>query len=421
MVKTLRYLFVSMMMLVCGSAMAEDIIWQEDWSSVTEFKVDPANFNENYTFTGTVLNTDNSFKSGTTFYNEKLAGGVAPELLLAKSGGSFSAKVALNGKSGEMMLAFKANKNLTITADGATLGEATVTGNDYMYPVTVAAGSSEITITFKMEASSNARLDNIKLYQGTAKKPAGLTWGKNSASVTFGGDYSYIPTLQNENNLNVTCTSTNPEVCTVTNEGVITVVGVGKTTITATFAGNDEYEAQEVSVEVTVKEAQGEVKTVSVAESLALIEALENGATTTEVYQVKGYVVGAPDFQRNTEGVLYGNVNLTIADAQGGTPTLTVYRAKSFNGDSFTEETINTIKEGDLVVFEGKLQKYVKNENVTPELVSGKLISVNGQGSAGISNIEVDVQNAPVYNLAGQRVMNAQKGLFIIGGKKVIK
>ena len=161
-------------MAVCAlfyssSVMAEEIIWQEDWSSVTEFKINPENFNPNYTFTGTVLNDDGSFKSGTTFYEEALAGGEAPELLIAKNGGSFAAKVALNGVSGQATLAFKCNKTLEVSVNGATLGAVKKDDKDFTYPVTIAAGTSEITITFTMSGSTNARIDNIKLYLGEAQ------------------------------------------------------------------------------------------------------------------------------------------------------------------------------------------------------------------------------------------------------------
>jgi hypothetical protein len=41
--------------------------------------------------------------------------------------------------------------------------------------------------------------------------------------------------------------------------------------------------------------------------------------------------------------------------------------------------------------------------------------------TTGISNVAVEAaNNGAIYNLAGQRVMNAQKGLFIINGKKVV-
>ena len=160
--KKIFTLLVVMMMGICG--WAEDIIWSEDFSSVTDFTVNPNTINENYTFTGFVLKDDGTVKSGTKFYNENLAGGTAPELLLAKNGGSFTATVAMNGKSGDMTLSFKSNKALTVTAENATLGEASNTGNDYVYPVTVAAGTNTIKITFTMAGDKNARMDNIKLF-----------------------------------------------------------------------------------------------------------------------------------------------------------------------------------------------------------------------------------------------------------------
>ncbi|MBR6033132.1 MAG: hypothetical protein IKP36_14430 [Bacteroidaceae bacterium] len=40
-------------------------------------------------------------------------------------------------------------------------------------------------------------------------------------------------------------------------------------------------------------------------------------------------------------------------------------------------------------------------------------------GGTGINSVNADDSNAPVYNLAGQRVNKAQKGVFIQNGKKV--
>ena len=41
--------------------------------------------------------------------------------------------------------------------------------------------------------------------------------------------------------------------------------------------------------------------------------------------------------------------------------------------------------------------------------------------SAGISNVKNDATKNAIYNLQGQRVSNAAKGLFIVNGKKVVK
>lgn len=54
-----------------------------------------------------------------------------------------------------------------------------------------------------------------------------------------------------------------------------------------------------------------------------------------------------------------------------------------------------------------------------PVNVSGVYLWKSG-GSAGIKNVKADAQNGAYYNLAGQKVANPQKGLFIQNGKKVI-
>lgn len=422
----IKLFMLTVMALFAGNVMAEDIIWSEDFSSFLDGDV-PAGGTYQYVCEGTVFNDDGSVKSGTKIYGTaNLAGGTAPELLVAKSNGSFSATVALGGKSGDMTLQFKTNRNdLNVEVTGATLGEKVRSGNTDTYALTGASGT--LTIKFFMTANSNARLDDIKLFQGQGLKPAGLSWGKASTSVTLGDETSYanLPTLTNENNLTVTCTSSDEAVAKVSNDGVITIVGAGKATITASFAGNSEYEAQTVSIEVTVKESTPDTPAteITVAQALEIINALEDGKTTSEEYTVKGFIVGTPDFQRKDDGSLYGNCNFDIADSKGGSTTLTVFRAKSFENKSFTEEDVAApiLKEGDEVVLTGNLQKYVKNETVTPELKNCYLISVNGQTS-NVNAIEAEKNaNAPAFNLAGQRVNNSFKGIVIKNGKKYIK
>ena len=154
--KNLRYLFTAVLMMFGMTAMAEDVIWSEDWARWADHvKVDPNGINSNYTFTGTTFKDDGTYKGGTGVYAEALAGGEAPELLIAKNGGTFTATIDLGGKSGDMSLKFKCNKNITITAEGATVGENSGTGNDYLYAITGASGT--IKITFENALTSNCR------------------------------------------------------------------------------------------------------------------------------------------------------------------------------------------------------------------------------------------------------------------------
>jgi hypothetical protein len=114
----------------------------------------------------------------------------------------------------------------------------------------------------------------------------------------------------------------------------------------------------------------------NVTEALAAINALaDNGYSDAEVY-VKGTVVKVTTNQTNFEK--YGNLNYLISEDGTEANTITVYSGDGLNGTKFTG--IDALKQGDVVIVYGKLQKYVKNDNVTPEIAKGNyLVSLNGQ------------------------------------------
>ena len=419
--KNLRYLFTAVLMMFGMTAMAEDVIWSEDWAGWADHvKVDPNGINSNYTFTGTTFKDDGTYKGGTAIYNDVLAGGEAPELLIAKNGGTFTATIDLGGKSGDMSLKFKCNKNITITAEGATVGENTGTGNDYLYAITGASGT--IKITFENALTSNCRLDNIELYQGEAKKAAGLSWGTSSRTVTLGADDNTFPTLKNENGLAVTYSSSETSVATIDAEGVITLVAAGTTIITAESAETAEFEAGHAQYTLTVKEKQGDdpqpETTITVAKALEIIAGLEDGAKTKEEYEVEGYVVNVIEWSPKPDG--YGNATFDISDEAGNTTNvLQIFRAKNAEGKEFTTDD-TPISVGEKVTVRGLLQKYIDKNNVTiPEMAqNGKVISRSTP--TAISSVKAASEQGVIYNLQGQQVMQPTKGLYIINGKKVI-
>ena len=386
-----------------GAMAQTTVLWSEDFSSYSANDV-PTGGTYNYACVG----------SGTKIYEETTAGGEAPEILVAKSSGSFSATIPMNGVSGEVNLQYKANRSLTISAESATVGEISNTGNDYSCTLTVASGTTSVTITFGNSTSKNVRLDNIKFFTGTAKKAAGLSWGTASREVTMGADDNNFPTLSNANNLSVTYTSSDPSVATIASDGTITLVAAGKTNITASFAGNDEYEAGEVTYALTVKEASTvdisntPETAYSVAKAIELITA--NEGLDTKVY-VKGKIASITEVSTK-----YGNATYTISDDGETTTTITVYRGYYIGSEKFTAE--DQIKVGDEVIVYGKLVLY----NSTNEINSGSSIySINGS-TTNISAITADSADAdaPVYNLAGQRVGKNAKGVLIKNGKKYV-
>lgn len=404
---------MAILAIVCNASFAQTIIWEEDWSTATKDQT-PTEVNPNYTF-------ENG--GGTTkIYDENLAGGTAPELLVAKSNGSLTASIDLKGASGDMTLRYKTNKTIGVTSatEGVTIGEATKTGNDYELTINVPAGVTTLSLTLTSTTKSNARLDDIKLFQGQAKKAAGLSWGTASRDVTIGSESNNFPVLSNANNLPVTYTAVPDTAATIDATGAITLIKAGKAVISAIFEGNDEYEAQTVSYTLNVKaavEEGGETVDISntpetaytVAKALELITAGEG--LDTKVY-VKGTVSTIKEISKD-----YGNATYNLSDDGTTTNELVVYRGYYLGGEKFT--TGDELEVGDEVVVYGKLVLYGGN---TPEVNSGSSIySINGT-TAGVNSITTDEAdaNAPVFNLAGQRVNNSFKGIVVKNGKKFI-
>lgn len=146
-----------------------------------------------------------------------------------------------------------------------------------------------------------------------------------------------------------------------------------------------------------------------VAKAFELIEAGEG--LNAEVY-VKGKISAITE----VETTQHFNATYNISD--NGTTEgqqLLVFRGKYLGGANFTEE--EQINIGDEVIVYGKLVNY----NGTYEVNSNNQIySINGV-TAGVQNITVEQNvNAPAFNLAGQRVNAAYKGIVVKNGKKFL-
>lgn len=412
--KILRFSMMAVLALVANIGFAQTtILWQEDFSSYKANDV-PKGGAYNYACVGT----------GTKVYvdTEKdkanLAGGESPELLVGKKGGSFSATVALNGVSGQLTLTYKTNKDfIKATVENAKAGDLVKTGNDVSLPITVAAGTASITIKFDNTSTGkgqNGRLDNIKLFQGVGKKAPGLSWGTASRTVTIGAEDNEFPTLTNTYNLAVKYSSDDPDVATIdATTGEITLGIAGKAHITAEFEGNDEYEAAKVSYELTVKAASTvNIKNTpetayTVAKALELINAGEG--LDAKVY-VKGQITSIKEVSAS-----FGNATYDISDDATAANKLTVFRGYFYDNKHFTSN--DQIKKGDVVVVYGKLVNYKNN---TPQVTNSSIYSLNGVVS-GVDNITVDENvDAPAYNVAGQRVNDAYKGIVVKKGKKYL-
>ena len=173
--------------------------------------------------------------------------------------------------------------------------------------------------------------------------------------------------------------------------------------LTTTDGGIDGTVAPPVDITNTPETAY------TVAEAFELIEAGQG-------LNANVYVKGKISSIKEVETTQHFNATYNISD--NGTTEgqqLVVFRGKYLGGANFTEE--EQINIGDEVIVYGKLVNY----NGTYEVNSNNQIySINGE-TAGVQNITVEQNvNAPAFNLAGQRVNAAYKGIVVKNGKKFL-
>lgn len=128
----------------------------------------------------------------------------------------------------------------------------------------------------------------------------------------------------------------------------------------------------------------------------------------TKVY-IKGIITEISEVSTQ-----HGNATYSINDTQSTDGQLAVYRGYSLGGEKFT--AADEIKVGDEVTIYGQLSVYNGNHQVT----NSSIYSLNG--TTDINSVTTDEldENAPIYNLAGQRVNKSTKGILIQNGKKFI-
>lgn len=277
-------------------------------------------------------------------------------------------------------------------ADAAAVGGALEQGETTAESYYIHGKVSSITYTFDAEHGtatfyiSEDGTENNQFYIYAAYYLGNRSWKDGDTQIALGDDVIIYGQITNYKGT--------PETANKKNY-IYSLNGV-------TDGGNDQ------------PQPEPQVQQVSVSEALNIISALNDGAKTTDIYIVKGYVISIDEISAQ-----YGNATFDIADTPDATEGLKVYRAKGFDGENISDE--NLLKKGDLVEVQGQLQKYVKNDDVTPELATGgSIVSINGQGSAGVDAV-VAASNvgAPVYNLMGQKVLNTLwRGLYIQNGRK---
>jgi len=161
---------------------------------------------------------------------------------------------------------------------------------------------------------------------------------------------------------------------------------------------------------------------LTVAQALETIKALADNSTTEQDAYVTGKITKIKT--ADTDIAKYKNIDYIISD---GTNELTVFRGKNVDNTDFTEA--GQINVGDEVVVLGKLTKYVKDGNTTPEVAQGNYIVKLTKGSGGDSNAKGTGTQADPFNIAaaiakckevGETASTEKyyiKGIVVKGGK----
>lgn len=146
------------------------------------------------------------------------------------------------------------------------------------------------------------------------------------------------------------------------------------------YSVNGNTQAEEV-VEPTIEGGKTPETAISVKTAVDAIATMKDGQTTKDSFYVAGIVKSITEISTAN-----GNATFVMTDNSGS--ELVVYRVKGLEKKNITEE--NLLKENDNVIVYSKLQKYVKDDTTTPELTSGYIYSINGKTEAEVKPIVLE-------------------------------
>jgi hypothetical protein len=246
-----------------------------------------------------------------------------------------------------------------------------------------------------------------------------MSFPEESYTVNLGESFTAPTATINPAGLEVKYESDNTEVATVNEEtGAVTLKGVvGTATITAKFAGNDDYNEGTVSYTIKVVDPNAndgsEEKPFTVAEAIAYINTLGSSTSPNAMY-VSG-IVSQVDSYNST----YSSITYWISDDGTTATQLEVYSGKGLNSADFDSQDDVTV--GDVVTVYGKLKMY----NNTPEFTQNNYLVSTTHQTAAKAETEVTIggslTNLDVYTNteAGQLTASVTSENVAVAGATV--
>lgn len=343
---------------------------------------------------------------------------------------------------------------------------------------------------FKLSGASQvAYIQSIELTPLAKKEPQPVTMTFPQDVYTCYTDEAplfdgFTPTIKNAAgevlNLPVTYTSSNTDFCMVTSSGTVQLSqNPGEVTITAKFAGNDDYLPAEASYLIRVIEKEKAEAGIAFEETMLMIDLAKKTMTAEELgfknpnnlavsYSSNKTDVAEVDAEGNVTLKKAGRVNIDVTFAGNdeykaatasctlivndyrNTPELAFdqeeYTANMREGNTFSgatlynksevapltytssnEEVAEVAANGVVILRstgETTITVWFAGDNDFKATSASYKLTVIDKVVDGIQNITIDnmPEDAKVYNLNGQR-MNAKalkSGVYVVNGKKVV-
>ncbi len=353
-----------------------DILWQEDFTGYGTTMPSSATGTHVYE-SGTVTYTLTNGGTTTKLFNETLAGGTTPELLVSKGDGSFKITGIPTGAASTITLSYKANNdNCTVTAStGVTISESSFASNLKTVKFSVTSGTESFDLEVKNAKSSNTRVDNFMLIAGEPPAPtlSSIAVSGQTTSFTVGDDFVFGGT--------VTATYSDGTTANVTSSATFTgydMSTASSQTVTVSYTEGDETKTTTYNITVNPAGGSPSTSTLTFTAACGGSGTADDGAAWTITSDASESNYDA------TKGVHYGTSKAAVSyltlrtSGISGTITSIVVNA---SGASSTSAKLNVTVNGSAFGSEQSLTASATNYTLTGS-ASGEIVVSLTQSSA---------------------------------------
>lgn len=304
----------------------------------------------------------------TKTYAENRAKGTAPELLVSKNGGSFTAKVKIENNVRDFSLTFLSNNHTALDVKSDTEGVNFTKSKDGLYYISVPADIDLFTITFyNSTKNNNYRLDNISLVEGgdprtnlEAPKNLLAMLNEDTANVTNSIDVVW-DAVENAGAYVVTATP-------IVGDAVVKTVEGGETK-SCTITGL----AYETEYTISIYAKPSDTSKYKDSAAVSYEEVVKTGAKPAGVVEEKVLIIDASKLSSTatTKDVTYTYQGVDVVFSKGAKSQKSTAATNSFSDEA--------------AILIGKKDTYIYNKTAIPGVIKKFEIYSNAGASKNVS------------------------------------